>query len=1286
MAGFDPNEEWLGHVQPVGLVVAPVVLKAYELVPEQQTRSDSEAIKPHLSQNDSGPALLDPWAFFADILGWRPGRVAGSPGGAPIPGDLVLRIEESDIEIAPHWAVAKPDGGWQMLVRVEVAGVDPDGRGALEGWEATPHQRLERLCKDRGVPIGILVTDGELRLIYAPRGETSGWLRFPLSSLGEVGGRPMLGGLKLLLSSFRLHNDAPERRLPALLQKSRDEQAEVSSKLAAQVLGALHELMRGLHDADRGRMERLARERPEHVYDGLLTVLLRLVFLLYAEDRELIPSRTDAEARRLYDQGYGVRTLHARLIEDRARHELTMHLRRGAWSRLLTLFRLVHQGDRSGNWIRGRGGKLFDPSAFPFLQGQDDPGDLPMPAEVSDECVAKMLDRLLVLDGEKLSYRTLDVEQIGSVYETVMGFTVETMDGPALAIRAGKNDRTPVFLDLNKLLAAKPNDRAKFLKEEADRGKVTDKVGKTLKEAATIEELAAALTPIVDERASPGAAIAASGTPLLQPTDERRRTGSHYTPRSLTAPIVQHALEPAFERIGPDATAEDVLSLKVCDPAMGSGAFLVEACRALGDRLVLAWARWPQTRPTIPADEDEPLHARRLVAQRCLYGVDRNPRAVDLAKLSLWLATLARDHEFTFLDHALKCGDSLVGLDDRQIAAMHWDASKPGLPLFRKFITDRVTELASKRAQIQAAPDDTMRVILEVTHREVEKVAGDVRVLGDAVISAFFAEDKPKAREKRRAEVESWVSGMGEARWNEIRAAAESLNAGSRPLRPFHWDIEFPEVFARRNGGFDAFIGNPPYLGGTKISGANSINYFKWISAIVMPDGDKADLIAYFIRRLFSLLRSGGTAGLITTSSIAEGDTRKAALVWVRQNNGQIYRASKKETWPGEANVDISRIHIAKGFRISSPILDDDEVTEINSFLNVGSLDHEPFRLKANEKRCFEGFVPYGEGFVIDDRSDGASSEAEIADIVAQEPRSADVIFPYLGGEEVTEHPSFSPARRVIYLAQMAESEVQEAYPAIYRLLERKVRTYRMSKSDRVAKSPWWQFLWSRPALYKKMRSSTAMIVTSRVSKHHAFARVPTRLIPSTRLSVITFAEYDPYAIIQCRAHEVWARYFGASRGATANYSPSDCFETFPFPPDFESSSSLKVAGQAYHDFRASLMVENAQGMTKTYNRFHDQAERSEGIIRLRELHADMDRAVLEAYGWDDLSARAEPIFLDDTSEDDHTYQWRLFWPSEFRDEVLARLLALNAERAKAERDAGLVAIDADEMREEDEE
>jgi len=128
-------------------------------------------------------------------------------------------------------------------------------------------------------------------------------------------------------------------------------------------------------------------------------------------------------------------------------------------------------------------------------------------------------------------------------------------------------------------------------------------------------------------------------------------------------------------------------------------------------------------------------------------------------------------------------------------------------------------------------------------------------------------------------------------------------------------------------------------------------------------------------------------------------------------------------------------------------------------------------------------------------------------------------------------------------------------------------------------------------------------------------------------------------------------------------YTPSDCFDTFPFPPGFETDAPLEAAGRAYHDHRASLMVARNEGMTKTYNRFHDPTDTAEDIQRLRELHAAMDRAVLEAYGWHDLAQRAEPVFLDESNEDDHTYQGRLFWPSDFRDEVLARLLALNAER-----------------------
>ncbi len=346
----------------------------------------------------------------------------------------------------------------------------------------------------------------------------------------------------------------------------------------------------------------------------------------------------------------------------------------------------------------------------------------------------------------------------------------------------------------------------------------------------------------MDPRGSPDGPVP-PGTPLLQPTDERRRTGSHYTPRSLTEPIVRHALEPAFARLGPDATPEDVLTLKVCDPAMGSGAFLVEACRQLATRLVAAWARHPGTRPAIAEDEDEDLLARRVVAQRCLYGVDRNPMATDLARLSLWLATLARDHEFTFLDHALKSGDSLVGLTRDQIGAMTWGNDSQG-SLMSGFVRGRVAEAVKARAEIRDAPDDVARAIQEARHCALEARMEDVRTLGDAVLACFFAHDKPRAREAARRALAA-MPGGGEAMWAEVRRLAATLGHGAHPIRPFHWDLEFPEVFEGRESGFDAIVGNPPFLGGTKISALLGQAYLAFLIKSQEKTTGNVDLAAF---------------------------------------------------------------------------------------------------------------------------------------------------------------------------------------------------------------------------------------------------------------------------------------------------------------------------------------------------------------------------------------------------------------------------------------------------------
>jgi hypothetical protein len=284
------------------------------------------------------------------------------------------------------------------------------------------------------------------------------------------------------------------------------------------------------------------------------------------------------------------------------------------------------------------------------------------------------------------------------------------------------------------------------------------------------------------------------------------------------------------------------------------------------------------------------------------------------------------------------------------------------------------------------------------------------------------------------------------------------------------------------------------------------------------------------------------------------------------------------------------------------------------------------------------------------------------------------VLWPFIGGEELNDDPAQRHKRYAIYFGQDSLAGARSRSQALVKLLEGSVKPERERKSARVSSAPWWQFLWPRPNLFKKLRENSRFLALSKVSKHHAVARLDADIMPSNRLAVVVPGTWPRFCLLQSRAHELWSRKFGSTLEDRPVYTSIDCFETFPFSTDFEASSELELAARAYHDHRAALMVARNEGLTKTYNRFHDRSETAADIQRLRDLHAAMDRAVLEAYAssasaeadkkaWHDLATRAAPIFLDETNEDDHTYQGRLFWPSDFRDEVLARLLALNAER-----------------------
>ena len=593
----------------------------------------------------------------------------------------------------------------------------------------------------------MLVNQQAIRLVYAPRGESSGFLTFRIPEMTQVAGRPIFAALDMLLSADRLFVVEKKEQLPAILAASRKYQNVVSTRLAGQVMAALYELLRGFqagHDQSSGRLLKdvLAND-PNQVYQGLLTVLLRLVFILFAEDRGLLS--TDP----IYTNHYGIGGLFERLRADAARYPDTMDQRFGAWAQLLTLFRLIYDGGSHGPKfdLPARRGYLFDPSRYAFLEGRQAAEDSIAIPRISDGVLHRVLENLLILDGERLSYRNLDVEQIGSVYEAVMGFTLEVAAGPAIAITSPKKAKggAPVTINLEELLRAAPAKRAEWLQKSTGQ-KLAPKAAAALKSAASLPDLLAALDRKIEKDLTP--AVVPAGSMIFQPSPERRRSGSHYTPRSLTSPIVEAALAPVLQQLGPEPTPEQILDLKICDPAMGSGAFLVETCRQLGEHLLDAWRR-TDSLPPIPPDEDELLHARRVVAQRCLYGVDRNDMAVDLAKLSLWLATLAKEHPFTFLDHALRHGDSLVGFTTRQISYFDW-AGNPQQDLFGKRFQDKLELVLRNRAIILNAPDTVPYETQQQRLRKADEYLMDARHTGDVLAAAFFSSSKPKPREKDR--------------------------------------------------------------------------------------------------------------------------------------------------------------------------------------------------------------------------------------------------------------------------------------------------------------------------------------------------------------------------------------------------------------------------------------------------------------------------------------------------------------------------------------------------------
>ncbi len=885
-------------LQPVGLVVEATALVQAQIhldrgkLVELQQQFKGLVREGNLPGNpDYQGAWLEPSRFtdfLTEFLRLPSKTIVESPE------HLTLYLKDYGETLEPSYGIRDKGGEWVLLVKVVPLGwnLDRDEPGSEHKWQATPQQKFERLLREVQQPVGLIFNGTHLRLVYAPRGEASGYLTFPIQAMTEVGGRLILGAMEMLLGRDCLLSSRPEQRLSKILEASRKAQALVSEQLSDQVLDALWELLRGFESAYKLVQSPLLKELSQtkagcrHIYGGLITTLMRIVFLLYAEERDIMP---DDE---VYNRYYSVLGLHDRLLEDQSTYPDTMDQRYGAWAGLLSLFRLVYAGGGPyPDYLPARHGQLFDPDAYPFLEGRWSKEDkVPQIPQIPDGVVLRVLDKLLILNGDRLSYRALGVEEIGSVYEGIMGFEVEVAKGPSLALRP-----KDVVINLAELLDLKPNDRITHLREAGcDLGQ--GKAANTVKSAQTIDDLQAALEKRISHRTQ---SLLPAGSLYLQPGEERRRSGSHYTPQKLTQPIVATTLQPIFSQLGEQPTPAQILDLKVCDLAMGSGAFLVEACRQLADALVQAWER----EGTTPQDEHDPvLVARRLVAQKCLYGVDKNPLAVNLAKLSLWLLTLSKDRPFTFLDHALKCGDSLVGITAKEIGAFTKTAQ---LSIFGK-VEEELKKVEDCRRSIQETDtkDDRLMESKYQAWQQGEDILARPRLAGNLKTAALFKGKTDRDRQKLAKEYQTLLA-------QDNKQAKDTIDSFLQDT-PFHWEIEFPEVFDRDNPGFDAIVGNPPFAGKNTLINSHPEGYLDWLQYIHPESHGNSDLVAHFFRRAFTLTRVGGCFGLIATNTIAQGDTRTTGLRYICNHGGIIYNASRRVKWLGKAAVVVSIVHVFK--------------------------------------------------------------------------------------------------------------------------------------------------------------------------------------------------------------------------------------------------------------------------------------------------------------------------------------------------------------------------------------
>jgi len=1242
----------------------------------------------------------DAWVevVLRKVLGWKDLFVA------PATADIKVHSPDYSVTVTPTGALARGDTTGALVLVTDP--VDALRDPSADGWAASPVDRMEELLRASGAPIGV-ITDGRWWAIVSARPETmvaSGifdaqtWIEDPATRNAFI----------QLLRLPRLVGRKPEDLLTELFGQSVAAAEEITEALGTQVRRAVELLVQAMSEAaietrHQGEPDPLPADRDE-VYQAAVTVMMRVVFLLFAEERGLLPQG------RLFTAGYGVSdeldTLDARAREEGVETLDATHL---TWYRLLATSRALYSG-ASFEDIRlpSYGGSLFDPARFAFLTARDDHGTLAV--TVSDWVMLEVLRavQMAKLPGEparRISFRDIDVEQIGYIYEGLLGYSCQDVKEITVGLigKEGEEPEIPLAT-LEDLRASRRTDDAlanailAWVKEAQPAATAPTKaaLAKAIRDSAQVEDADRALRavaptdPGLRDRLRPFIGIIrrdlrhrptvmVPGGVLVVETPSRQTAGAHYTPKSLATDVVRYALEPLVYDPGPHqqpdgwvpVDSDRILELKVADIACGSGAFLVAAARYLAGRLVEAWQREEAVTGTTPRELE--THAIRTVIATCLYGADINAMAVEMCKLSLWLVSLDPKLPFSFVDDKILHGNSLLGLTDvRQLKRQHIDpdAASPQQSLYEADVDGVLRQAKQLRQRLASEVDDSDPQRSTNTKRRqwhrYQEITAELTDTADAVIATGLKLGGKPGRALNVA-YENLGIALGNAHPTHGSQPSQAmlddiLKAGLTPTvttdyerwKPLHWILAVPDVMDR--GGFDAIIGNPPFLGGQKLTGAMGTNIRDWF-VNVLANGKKgsADLVAYFFLRAMSLLNAQGNLGLIATNTVAQGNTRQVGLRQMVANGFTITRAIQSKSWPvATANLEYAAVWGTRAdVTASVPRVADDIPTDrISTLLEPGE-DIDPRSLVGNLGIAFQGCIVLGKGFIVE--------SGKVRAWISTDPRNEKVLFPYLGGEDLTSLPDASASQWIIDFNDRPEEEARK-YELPYQQLLETVKPERSRKAKAVRESPWWLFLRPRPAMRRAVRGLDELLAITLVSKPVMPMRVSNGQVFSHKLAIFATDSFEDQAVLSSSMHQMWAIKYGSTLETRVNYSPSDVFFTFPRPGPTERLAEL---GRRLHSERHEIMLRRQLGLTKLYNLVNDPdiADSADAdVARMREIHVELDKAVMNAYDWGDV-----PL-----DHGFHIYRQMRRWTVSptARVEIMDRLLAENLRRAEVQGEA----------------